>query len=496
MGSDGALLPRILTGSTWSQGISAEFIAEKWQLSRQLDEFSFASHQKALKADFKPEIHPIDGITADEGPRKDTSLEKMATLKTAFKEGGVITAANSSQISDGAAALLLASPERAKKLDRKPRARFVASAAVGVDPTIMLTGPIPATEKVLRMAGLKMKDIDLFECNEAFAPSCLRDEGDGRRPARVNVNGGRSRTSAGLPGARLLTTILRDERRAEARARRCASVMRGPGCRHDHRTARGAHETARRKVANITGAGAPGRPTPRSPPKGRSRERPRRFARRERRDREDGRRRRRRDQEGGGQAVANHDPWPTPERRRPRRRLGRSTSVNNAGILRDKTIHNMTDEMWDLVLAVHLRGTFLCTRAAAKVMKEKGTGGRIINTTSVAGLKGNFGQSNYSAAKAGIYGFTLTAAMELAKDGITVNAIAPIAKTRMTEEIESVPAEYRPEEVSPLVVFFASDLAKDLSGRIIGVHGRHLFEYKMEITEGKEKQEAWTPADP
>jgi NAD(P)-dependent dehydrogenase (short-subunit alcohol dehydrogenase family)/acyl dehydratase/putative sterol carrier protein len=169
--------------------------------------------------------------------------------------------------------------------------------------------------------------------------------------------------------------------------------------------------------------------------------------------------------------------------------------VNNAGILRDKTIHNMTDDMWDLVIAVHLRGTFQCTRAAAKVMKEKGTGGRIINTTSVAGLKGNFGQSNYSAAKAGIYGFTLTAAMELAKDGITVNAIAPIAKTRMTEDIDSVPVEYRAEDVSAVVLFLASDLAKDLSGRIIGVHGRHLFEYRMELTEGKEKKEAWTPAE-
>ncbi|HVR85878.1 MAG TPA: SDR family NAD(P)-dependent oxidoreductase [Planctomycetota bacterium] len=169
--------------------------------------------------------------------------------------------------------------------------------------------------------------------------------------------------------------------------------------------------------------------------------------------------------------------------------------VNNAGILRDKTIHNMTDDMWDLVLAVHLRGTFGCTRAAARVMKEKGQGGRIINTTSVAGLKGNFGQSNYSAAKAGIYGFTMTASMELLKDGITVNAIAPIAKTRMTEEIDSVPAEYRPEEVSPLVVFFASDLAKDITGRIIGVHGRHLFEYRMENSEGKEKKDAWTPPE-
>src|SRR5438477_84676 len=118
-----------------------------------------------------------------------------------------------------------------------------------------------------------------------------------------------------------------------------------------------------------------------------------------------------------------------------------------------------------------------------------------IVTGAGGGLKGNFGQSNYSAAKAGIYGFTLTAAMELAKDGISVNAIAPIAKTRMTEDIDSVPAEYRPEEVSPVVVFFASDLAKDLSGRIIGVHGRHLFEYTMELSEGKEKKEAWTPAE-
>src|SRR6185295_17510326 len=120
MGSDGGPFSSRITErfDLVNQGISAEFIAEKWQLSRrQLDEFSFASHQKALKADFKAEILPIDGVAADEGPRKDTSIEKMSTLRTAFKEGGVITAANSSQISDGAAALLLASPERAKKLD-------------------------------------------------------------------------------------------------------------------------------------------------------------------------------------------------------------------------------------------------------------------------------------------------------------------------------------------------------------------------------------------
>jgi NAD(P)-dependent dehydrogenase (short-subunit alcohol dehydrogenase family)/acyl dehydratase/putative sterol carrier protein len=169
--------------------------------------------------------------------------------------------------------------------------------------------------------------------------------------------------------------------------------------------------------------------------------------------------------------------------------------VNNAGILRDKTIHNLTDEMWDDVVAVHLRGTFACTRVAARVMKEQGAGGRIVNTTSVAGLKGNFGQANYGAAKAGIYGFTMTAALELAKDGITVNAIAPLAKTRMTEDIDSIPAEYRAEDVSPVVVFLASGLAKDVTGRCFGVHGRHLFEYSVAMTAGKEKKEAWTPQE-
>lgn len=223
MGSDGGpFSPRILERfDLVSQGISAEFIAEKWQLSRrQLDEFSFGSHQKALKADFKPEILPLAGVETDEGPRKDTSVEKMGSLRAAFKEGGVITAGNSSQISDGAAAVLLASPERAKKLDRRPRARFVASAAVGVDPTIMLTGPIPATEKVLRMAGLKLKDIDLFECNEAFAPVVLAWlKETGADPARVNVNGGAIALGhpLGCSGARLLTTLLYEMERRQVR---------------------------------------------------------------------------------------------------------------------------------------------------------------------------------------------------------------------------------------------------------------------------------------
>jgi acetyl-CoA acetyltransferase family protein len=223
MGSDGGpFSPRILEKfDLVSQGISAEFIAEKWQLSRkQLDEFSYNSHVKAVKADFKPEILPIDGRDTDEGPRKDANLEKMGTLKAAFKEGGVITAGNSSQISDGAAALLIASPAKAKQLGKRPRAKIVASASVGVDPTIMLTGPIPATAKVLKMAGLQMKDIDLFECNEAFAPVVLAwMKETGADPARVNVNGGAIALGhpLGCSGARLLTTILYEMERRNAK---------------------------------------------------------------------------------------------------------------------------------------------------------------------------------------------------------------------------------------------------------------------------------------
>jgi acetyl-CoA acetyltransferase family protein len=223
MGSDaGTFSGRILDRfDLVPQGISAEFIAEKWGFPRRaLDEFSFGSHQKALKADWKAELLPVDGVSSDEGPRKETSVEKMGTLKPAFREGGVITAGNSSQISDGAAALLVASPEAARKLDRRPRARFVATAAAGVDPTIMLTGPIPATEKVLRLAGLKAKDIDLFECNEAFAPVVLAwMKETGVEEARVNVNGGAIALGhpLGATGARLLTTLLYELERRNLR---------------------------------------------------------------------------------------------------------------------------------------------------------------------------------------------------------------------------------------------------------------------------------------
>ena len=160
--------------------------------------------------------------------------------------------------------------------------------------------------------------------------------------------------------------------------------------------------------------------------------------------------------------------------------------INNAGILRDKTLLNMTEDMWDLVIAVHLKGTFACSQAAAIIMKEQKYG-RIINTSSFAGLIGNFGQTNYSAAKAGIYGFSRSLAQEVEKYGITVNVIAPIAKTRMTEDISTVPEDYKPEQITPMVMFLASDYAKNITGRVFGVHGQLMLEYKMLMSPGVEK---------
>jgi NAD(P)-dependent dehydrogenase (short-subunit alcohol dehydrogenase family)/acyl dehydratase len=200
----------------------------------------------------------------------------------------------------------------------------------------------------------------------------------------------------------------------------------------------------------------------------------------------------------GGQAVANYDSVATQEGAEAviataLEKFGRiDVLVNNAGILRDKTILKMTEDLWDSVLAVHLRGSFLCTQAAARAMIEQKGGGRIINTTSVSGLKGNFGQANYAAAKAGIYGLTLVGAIEFAKHGITVNAIAPIAKTRMTEDIGTISEGMTPEQVSPMVLFLASEEAAGVTGRIFGVHGNHLFEYKMITTEGAKSDTEWT----
>ncbi len=171
--------------------------------------------------------------------------------------------------------------------------------------------------------------------------------------------------------------------------------------------------------------------------------------------------------------------------------------VNNAGILRDKTLLKMDEAMWDAVIAVHLKGTFLCTQAAAKQMVAQGGGGRIVNTTSVSGMMGNFGQANYAAAKAGIYGFTRTAAIELQKQRITVNAVAPIALTRLTEDLpmfQTGGEKLTPEHIAPAALFLGSDLCADRSGYVLAVAGARMYVYKVVEGPGKFKDEhaAWT----
>ncbi|MGE0711864.1 MAG: acetyl-CoA C-acyltransferase [Planctomycetota bacterium] len=217
------------------QGISAELVAERWGLTRaDLDAFSLESHQKALRAQeegrFARELIPVPlrdeqgaitaTVTVDEGPRRDTNLGKLGSLRPAFKPDGIVTAGSSSQITDGAAAVLLATDRRAKELGLKPRGRIVAHAQVGVDPTLMLTGPIPATQKALKKAGLTLDQIDLFEVNEAFASVVLAWQKELEvDPAKVNVNGGAIALGhpLGCTGSKLTATILCELERRQAR---------------------------------------------------------------------------------------------------------------------------------------------------------------------------------------------------------------------------------------------------------------------------------------
>jgi len=218
----GSALEGFFKGEFPNQGIGAEMIAERWGQSRtQLDEFSIASHEKAARAQdegrFDGQIAPVklpDGtvISADEGIRRGSTVEKLAGLKTPFKEDGVISAGNSSQISDGSAALLMTTSEKAKQLGLKPLARVHTAVLAGDDPVIMLTAPMPATKKALDRSGLKISDIGAYEVNEAFAPVPLAwlHDIEGSDPARINPNGGAIALGhpLGGSGARLMTTLV------------------------------------------------------------------------------------------------------------------------------------------------------------------------------------------------------------------------------------------------------------------------------------------------
>jgi acetyl-CoA acyltransferase len=228
LGSDRVESPKELTEKyeIIQQGESAERIAKKWDITRiDLDEFSLRSHKLADQARksgaFKREIVPIEVekesekilVTEDEGIRPSTTLEKLGSLKPAFFEDGLITAGNSSQISDGAAAVMIMSKEKALELGLKPRARIIARDVIGSDPTMMLTGPIPATKRILKKAGLTVEDIDIFECNEAFASVALAWIKEMNPDIhKVNPRGGAIALGhpTGASGARIMTTLLHE----------------------------------------------------------------------------------------------------------------------------------------------------------------------------------------------------------------------------------------------------------------------------------------------
>ena len=230
-----------------NNGETAENVAEKYQISRKdQDEFALGSHQKAIKAQeegrLKDEIVPFEiaqrkgsplVYEKDEGPRADTSLEKLQALQPSFKKGGTVTAGNSSPLSDGAAALILTTLQNAEKLKLKPMVRIVASAAAGVHPNYMGIGPIPATQKALKRAGLTIDQIDLVELNEAFASqviACVRELGID--PKKLNVNGGAIALGhpLGCSGARIMTTLIHEMKKRGSRyglATMCIGVGQG-----------------------------------------------------------------------------------------------------------------------------------------------------------------------------------------------------------------------------------------------------------------------------
>jgi acetyl-CoA acetyltransferase family protein len=215
-------------------GETGENVAERWDVSREeQDAFALRSQQRWAAADFSDELVAVNGVEGDEHPRPDTTREKLGSLRPVFREGGTVTAGNSSGINDGAAALVIASEEKARELDAEPLGAFVGSAVAGVDPRVMGIGPIPAVRKLLDRAGVAVDDLDLVELNEAFASQSLVVIRElGLDPEKVNVNGGAIAIGhpLGMSGARLVVTLLHELRRREGRyglATLCVGVGQG-----------------------------------------------------------------------------------------------------------------------------------------------------------------------------------------------------------------------------------------------------------------------------
>ena len=217
-----------------TMGETGENVAERWEISREAqDAFALRSQERWAAADFSDELVPAGELERDEHPRPDTTAEKLASLKPAFRAGGTVTAGNSSGLNDGAAALVIASEEKARELGSEPLGSFVASAVAGVDPRVMGIGPVPAVRKLLARAGIDVADLDLVELNEAFASQSLAVVRElGLDEEKVNPNGGAIAIGhpLGMSGARLVVTLLHELRRRGGRygvATMCVGVGQG-----------------------------------------------------------------------------------------------------------------------------------------------------------------------------------------------------------------------------------------------------------------------------
>jgi acetyl-CoA acetyltransferase family protein len=217
-----------------SMGETGENVAERWDVSREeQDAFALRSQRRWAAADFSDELVAVNGVERDEHPRPETTEEKLASLQPVFRQDGTVTAGNSSGVNDGAAALVIASEEKARELGAEPLGAFVGSAVAGVDPRVMGIGPIPAVRKLLDRAGVAVDDLDLVELNEAFASQSLVVIRElGLDPEKVNVNGGAIAIGhpLGMSGARLVVTLLHELRRREGRyglATLCVGVGQG-----------------------------------------------------------------------------------------------------------------------------------------------------------------------------------------------------------------------------------------------------------------------------
>jgi acetyl-CoA C-acetyltransferase len=217
-----------------SMGETGENVAERYGVTREeQDAFALESQRKWAAADFSDQIVPVGDVTQDEHPRPDTTLEKLASLRPAFRKDGTVTAGNSSGINDGAAALVIASEEKANELGIEPLGAFVGSAAAGVDPRVMGIGPVPAVRKLLDRTGVSVDEVDLVELNEAFASQSIVVIRElGIDPEKVNVNGGAIAIGhpLGMSGARLVVSLLHELRKRGGRkgiATLCVGVGQG-----------------------------------------------------------------------------------------------------------------------------------------------------------------------------------------------------------------------------------------------------------------------------